>query len=479
MKMIDTALLDRWRLSLRLERNLALIFGLLALMLTGLIAAHWFLVMEPALRAEAESHSSALAHAQVQTIERLLDGDKPADRLKSELQTALDGILLLKDQATDTPFVYRITLRLDYDLVDAPRGSLDLALGSDDCEKCFVSRVPLYHPGDRLLVGVVTCYSSVQFLDHLVADLRAKLLWGLGIILFLILFAWFETTRLLRRVHDSETNLATIFEAAPSPMVLYVDGRLGLSKANDAAKTYLGLEENAEGLLSSEPWLALYAAGLPDTDGERRETRIAMKGDTVRWALVSAKAIEFAGESSKLITLVDVSELKATQDELRSASFTDVLTGLYNRRFLYLRLAKEIDLVKRYGHPLSIILFDLDHFKRINDTFGHRIGDEVLVKVAAALGDCVREMDVVGRYGGEEFLLILPHSGVAQALGVAERLRVMLRECVWPAEGLTVTISGGISQYGGESLDEFVESADHRLYEAKEFGRDRIVGPSS
>ncbi|WP_052347989.1 GGDEF domain-containing protein [Imhoffiella purpurea] len=475
--MSDNVFIAHWRPSLRFERNLALIFGLLGLTLTVLIALHWYLVLEPTLRMEAEGRSSALAHAQVQTIEKLLDSDMTPARLRNELQTAMDGILLLKDQATGAPFVYRITLKLDYDLFDAPRGSLDLTLGPGGCENCFVSRVPLYHPQDRLLIGVVTCYSSTQFLDHLIADLRAKLLWVVGIVLFLILLAWFETNRLLRRLQDSETNLATIFEAAPSPMVLHVEGQLGLRKANEAAKRYLGLEEDATGLLSSDAWLALYAAGLPDAMGERRETRIQKGDGEVRWALVSAKSIELAREPGKLITLVDVSELKATQDELRSASFTDALTSLYNRRFLYLRLAKEIDLVRRYGHPLSIILFDLDHFKRINDTFGHRVGDDVLVQVAGALRTCIRDVDVAGRYGGEEFLVILPHSTAAQAFEVAERIRHLLKGVVWPQKDLQVTISGGIGQYGGEGLDEFVDLADQWLYAAKERGRDCVLGP--
>lgn len=173
--------------------------------------------------------------------------------------------------------------------------------------------------------------------------------------------------------------------------------------------------------------------------------------------------------------MVDVSEMKRYQDELRAASFTDSLTGLYNRRYLFQRLTNEIDLVNRYGHPLSIVIFDLDHFKTVNDTYGHGAGDEVLIQVAAALGDCIREVDVAGRYGGEEFLLILPHSDASDAMDVAERIRVKLKEKAWPQPRLQVTISGGIRQYRGESLDEFVEAADRKLYEAKEAGRDRAM----
>ena len=475
MKATDSAFAVPRRFSLRFESNLAWIFGVLGLMLTGLIAFHWFVVLEPALRAEAESRSTALAQAQVQDAEKLFGSGLSPAELKRDLQEILGAILLPKDMTTGLPLIQRITLKVDYELFDAPVGSLDLTLGAESCADCFVARVPLYHPQDGLLVAFATCYSSRGFLERTVADLRAKLLWVVGIIVFLIGFAWLETNRLLRRLRESEANLRHVFEAAPYPMVLNVKGHSGLRQANQAAKAYLDLSEDSKGNLSSSSWVALCAAGLPDGHGEPRETRIPATDGSERWALVSVQPMAFSGTASRLVTLVDVSELKATQDELRSASFTDALTGLYNRRYLYLRLAKEIDLVKRYGHPLSVILFDLDHFKKINDTFGHRVGDDVLVQTAAALRTCVRDVDVAGRYGGEEFLVILPHSGARQAFEVAERIRTLLKGFAWPQRDMRVTISGGVCQYAGETLDEFIDTADRMLYEAKESGRNQVV----
>ncbi len=479
MKATESAFAVARRLSLRFESHLALIFGLLGLMLIVLIALHWFVVLEPALRAEAESRASALAQAQVQGVEKLFGSGLPPDRLRGELINALDGILLFKDQATGEPFMRRITLRIDYDLFDAPPGSLELDRGAKVCATCFVARIPLYHPRERLLIGVATCYSNPWFLEHLIQDLGGKLLWVVGVILALIGYAWLQANRLLGRLRESEGNLRAVFEAAPFPMVLQVTGELGLRQANQAAKIYLDLAEGPRGLLSSDTWLSLLAAGLPSQPGEARETRLDTADGKVRWALTSAIPMAFSGADSQLITLMDVSELKATQDELRSASLTDALTGLANRRYLYLRLAKEIDLVNRYGHALSIILFDLDHFKRINDTFGHRVGDEVLIRTAGVLTASIRDVDVAGRYGGEEFLVILPHSGAAQAGEVAERIRAQLAECVWPLADLRVTISGGVNQYRGETIDEFVDGADQQLYEAKRSGRNRIIGASA
>jgi diguanylate cyclase (GGDEF)-like protein len=470
--MTDTTFTTFRSRSLKSEKNLALIFSLLGLMFTALISLHWFLVLEPTLRTEAESRSTALAQAHLQGIEKLLDSDLSPEQLKRELQTALDAILLLKEQPTGTPFIRGIDLKFDTDFKNVP---VDLTQGTRDCTNCFIVSIPLYHPRDHQLIGIATCYSNPWFFEHLIKDVRVKLLWVVAIILALIVIAWLETSLLLRRLSESESNLRNLFEAAPFPMMLHAPEQLGLSQANRAAKHFLGLSEDATGHFTSAPWLALHAEGLPTAGGDAREMLISVAGGAPHWALVSTVPLQFSGTASQLISLVDVTDMKRIQEELRAASHTDSLTGLYNRRYLFLRLTKEIDLVERYGHPLSIVLFDLDHFKNVNDTYGHGVGDEVLIQAAAALGACIREVDVAGRYGGEEFLLILPHSNAAEATDVAERIRVKLKGLTWSQPQLRVTISGGVHEYRGEALDQFIDAADCNLYRAKETGRDRVV----
>lgn len=462
-------------LSLRTERNLALIFGLLALLLVGTITTHWLLVLEPTLREEAESRAAAMAQAHAQSLERVLGSGLAAPQLERELRTTMGSLLLLKDEATQKPFVRRLSISLDYDLVDMPRGSLDLSMGPSDLQGCFVSQVPLYDPRTHLLIGVATFHSNTFFMDRLVGGLRVKLWWIIGIIAGLTGFAWLESSRLLKRLGESEANLRRVFEAAPIPMVLGEQGLPSLRQANEAAKAYLGLREDASGRLTSEAWLRLYAQGLPKGLGGQHEICLSGEEGQERWALVSAAPLRFSGTMSRLVTLVDVSELKAVQEELRAASQTDALTGLCNRGFLYQRLAKEIGLVQRYRHPLSIVLFDLDYFKRINDTFGHRAGDEVLIRVGEVLRRCLREVDIAGRYGGEEFLVILPHSSGGEAREAAERIRLALKQEAWPYEGIEVTISAGVSQYAGEALDAFIDSADRKLYRIKSEGRDGVA----
>ena len=155
---------------------------------------------------------------------------------------------------------------------------------------------------------------------------------------------------------------------------------------------------------------------------------------------------------------------------------TDALTQLPNRRFLTERLAQEIARSSRQGHPLAVMLIDLDHFKRINDVYGHSVGDSVLQGVGSYLSDHARKMDIVGRWGGEEFLIVLPDTVLPEALEVAQRLRLVLEQR--PGETAeTVTASFGVAQYRvGEQPGALLERADQMLYRAKAAGRNRVSG---
>jgi diguanylate cyclase (GGDEF)-like protein len=460
---------------MRHARALALIFALLGGLMTALIALHWFLVLEPGLRTDAQSHSQVLAQAQASSIEWYL-ARSVDDLARRDLETALDGLLLLRDQATGRPYVRRISLAIDDEYGDGSHSHLEMARGVEHCPDCFIARVPLYHPQDRQLIGVATFDLSRDFMVTMIDGFRVKLLWGVCSILCFIVLAWLGTARLLRRLSQSEANLRNLFEAAPYPMVLHENGDIGLSHANQAAQDYLALRRDAAGGWSSDAWRALTAAGLPPDLAERRETLIPTPGGGERCALISTVPVQVSEVPGQLVSLVDVSELKAVQRELELASVTDSLTGLRNRRFLFQRLAEESERVRRFGSRFSVILFDLDHFKAVNDRFGHGVGDAVLTKVAAALQGAIRDVDIAGRYGGEEFLVILPCTGAADAVMVAERIRARIKALTWPEPGLSVTISAGISEYVDQDIDALVDAADRKLYEAKAAGRDRVVG---
>lgn len=164
-------------------------------------------------------------------------------------------------------------------------------------------------------------------------------------------------------------------------------------------------------------------------------------------------------------------------EELSDRARTDGLTGLKNREALVERLTLECERTDRYGGELGFALLDLDHFKEINDTLGHRAGDEILRKVARVLERTTRSSDVVGRYGGEEFGVVAPRTSSAGAVALAERMVAGIREESFLDEDreLEVTCSAGVAEWDGEDAETFIHRADEALYEAKRRGRDQVV----
>lgn len=158
---------------------------------------------------------------------------------------------------------------------------------------------------------------------------------------------------------------------------------------------------------------------------------------------------------------------------------TDPLTGLANKRYFTSRLAKELRRAERYHRPLSLIFTDLDHFKHINDSYGHHIGDEALVAFAGCLCNGVRDTDTIARYGGEEFVILLPETSLAQATLLADRLRRAVQaSSITTQQGpLSLTISCGVSAYPAtaDTIETLVANADQAMYEAKRQGRNRVI----
>ena len=184
---------------------------------------------------------------------------------------------------------------------------------------------------------------------------------------------------------------------------------------------------------------------------------------------------------SQAVLMIDRLKMLERIDQLEEMSVTDPLTGLYNRRFMEVRLEEERNRSQRQGKPFSLILADFDSFKRYNDICGHLAGDKALRKAAAAMRRTAREMDVVVRYGGEEFCLILPGTSKKESLLVAERLRQTIEAETFPGESCLplgrLTISLGTSTYpdDGNTMHDLLIAADLALYRAKELGRNRAV----
>jgi diguanylate cyclase (GGDEF)-like protein len=195
---------------------------------------------------------------------------------------------------------------------------------------------------------------------------------------------------------------------------------------------------------------------------------------------------EAPGATQTVLVLRDITErleaenaLRRVKQEMERLAHTDPLTGLHNRRYFMRRLHEETERVKRHGHALSVLLLDLDHFKDVNDTYGHDAGDRVLQRIARQIEDCKRASDVAARLGGEEFALGLPETSVDGALRLAERLRILIAEATVPVPGadpIRTTTSIGVATLSPStpSAASLLQHADRALYEAKRSGRNTV-----
>jgi diguanylate cyclase (GGDEF)-like protein len=206
------------------------------------------------------------------------------------------------------------------------------------------------------------------------------------------------------------------------------------------------------------------------------EERILLIGEPLHnisdLAMISAEL-----EKIKRSLAIKETELKAVIAQADEVSHTDALTFLPNRKSILSDLQREVMFSDRYGTPLAISMVDIDHFKQINDTHGHVAGDEVLRKLAMELRNHIRHPDVIGRYGGEEFLVVLPHSTVKAAAEQADRLCKYVESLVVSSGGneIRITVSIGLAQYRihHDDWQGFLSRADAALYQAKNSGRNR------
>lgn len=224
------------------------------------------------------------------------------------------------------------------------------------------------------------------------------------------------------------------------------------------------------------------------TDGfvDQFEIRVRRKDGSVAWFSTSAKAIADTGMITGVEGIArDVTELKEAAAKLKELATTDSLTGLVNRRHFLERAAKELERAKRYARPCAVIVMDADLFKSVNDNYGHDGGDEALMSLARTIGEILRDVDLFGRLGGEEFGILLPETDREQAAVVGERVRAAMaaQDIRMPCGTLIrLTVSLGVAVYdpaegqpGPGSLNELMKDADMALYRAKEQGRNQVV----
>ena len=274
-------------------------------------------------------------------------------------------------------------------------------------------------------------------------------------------------------LQDEQDKLSTvIFSAHEGMVVIDADGKIVLT--NPAAEELLQK--------SREKLIELGFMGMLDNPGFMESCLSSGQPEEIPYQsrilqVTVSKISQMNGALLGSVAMIrNITEEKRLEQELRRLSTTDALTGLFNRRFLNATLDTEFHRSRRTGNPLSVVMFDIDRFKKFNENYGHDQGDRVLQMTAQCLRECVRQFDFPCRYGGEEFVAILPGMKAEEALAFAERLRIKIAET--EVDSLHVTISLGVSTFPGLALSKpegLIEAADAALYRSKENGRNQTT----
>ncbi|TFG62487.1 MAG: sensor domain-containing diguanylate cyclase [Spirochaetales bacterium] len=310
-----------------------------------------------------------------------------------------------------------------------------------------------------------------------------------------------EFASLSASLKESEARYRSVVTAMSEGIVLQ-DRSGAVITANESAKLILGpFMDQLSGISSADPrWTIIHEDGSPFSAGEhpametlatgeprtgvimgihKSETDVSGGGEgDLTWISINAEPIfdPSAPEPAAVVTtFTDITERKNWEQQLKVLSVTDHLTGIFNRVKLSEELEADINRAKRYGTDLSLIMFDLDHFKRVNDSYGHDVGDKVLKAVVSVVQSIIRDTDLFARYGGEEFMVVLPHTDVGHAERLAERLRKASEGYEEP--GLPrFTGSFGVTQYiPGDTRESLIKRTDEALYRAKNEGRNRVA----
>jgi diguanylate cyclase (GGDEF)-like protein/PAS domain S-box-containing protein len=297
-----------------------------------------------------------------------------------------------------------------------------------------------------------------------------------------------ERRAMEKELQERNEILSTIMESARDAIIM-IDNKGNVTFWNPAAERLFGYSrEEVMGkelhrlMIQDERLYEVYKeafkrfqlSGKRNAVGKTIELKAKHKDGYEIDVELSLSAVKIKDTWHALGIVRDISERKKYEELLYRQSITDPLTNIYNRRFFMQMLEQEMERTRRYGKPFSIIMLDLDHFKSVNDRFGHAAGDMVLKSVADMIKGRIRKTDYFARWGGEEFIILLPETSVEYAAGLAEELRERLSSMTLPEVG-RVTASFGVASYRTlDTIDTILMRADSMLYEAKDAGRNCV-----
>lgn len=292
-----------------------------------------------------------------------------------------------------------------------------------------------------------------------------------------------EIRRLAKGISQRNRQLEQILHALPIPYVITLaDGRL--YRANRLALDLLGIKGQEMGTITSAEFYAdagereaLINAIFAKGRVQNHELRLKSRRHREFWALVSAALFELDEDMGIFVGINDITARKELELALEKQAMTDPLTGIYNRRAFIEQAEKRYTMARRHNFSLSVLLFDIDHFKRINDTWGHDVGDLALKHFTATVSRTLRETDIFSRIGGEEFAVLLSSDRNDRFMDTARRFLKAVETTPMTFNGgeLTMTASAGLSLWPPDTtLDQVLSQADKALYRAKEGGRNRV-----
>ncbi|MCF8085749.1 MAG: diguanylate cyclase, partial [Desulfohalobiaceae bacterium] len=296
-----------------------------------------------------------------------------------------------------------------------------------------------------------------------------------------------EWKEMLQTIREQEEKFKGIASSALDGVIM-MDDQGRISYWNPAAEKILGytaqeaMDRDLHQLLAPRRYHQAFRKSFPhfqrkgkgDMIDHSYELRALHKNGSELPVEVSLSALKLKGAWHSVGIVRDISDRKIMEEKLQNMANTDQLTGAYNRHKFLECLDYEISRVQRKNDPLSLLMLDIDHFKRINDSHGHNTGDAILKELVHVVRNNLREVDILTRWGGEEFLVLAPDTNKLAAATLAERLRREVKGHDFP-EGVEVTISLGIAQYSrNEPVEELISRADERMYLAKQSGRNRV-----
>ncbi|XZG71481.1 diguanylate cyclase [Chitinibacteraceae bacterium HSL-7] len=416
------------------------------------------------VNAEGKYQGAIIARIPASTLQRLLQQPGRDERIVFSLQTAAGKVLAVNR--------------------NSPQGEAAMLSAQQG-----IQTVPLVIQARQAQLTALESWRSMTVYYFIGGSL-------LLLMALVMAYAFWRSLRLGTRIAQKEARL-NVSESRFRQMIETIPVGLILARQPEMLITYINrqgsriLDIPQAGALSLRPYsfyenpddFAEELQAVHQAQGIRNiEVRLRRWNGEAFWGSVSMSAVEVGDERTLIIGFSDVSDRKQLELELKRRATTDGLSGLANRAHFMETANQELARAQRFKRPLSLIMLDIDHFKRINDTYGHDVGDEAIRAVARLAQGTLREIDLLARMGGEEFAALLPETTLDAAEAVAERIRIAIERFSHPlpdGELLRFTTSVGVSviRTDDSMIDSLLKRADEALYRAKHGGRNRVCGP--